>query len=232
MKHLLVLVLALALAGCAAVAPAAPAEAPTQAPTATPQVLIQTVVVTVIPTQQPTEIPTNTPAPTQTPQVIVVTATGQALQQGQPAQQSVAPTQPAQAAPAGPATATLPSDAFGNIFSALNRTGSEFALRCLPDTITFTASTANTTVTEVDMYYRIEDQLSTSISDWKNVGAMTSDKNGNFTIDFNAALVSPDLRSHKAWFDYQFVALNKGGGVAGRSGKIVKQVTYKIDCGD
>jgi len=82
------------------------------------------------------------------------------------------------------------------------------------------------------MYYRIEDQLSTSISDWKNVGAMTTDKNGNFAIDFNAALVSPDLRSHKAWFDYQFVALNKGGGVVGRSGKIVKQVTYKIDCGD
>ena len=173
--------------------------------------------------------PTSTPAPTQTPQVIVVTATGQVQAQAQGA----APTQAPAAAPAaGAATATLPPDAGGNLFTSLTRSGDQFALRCLPDTITFGVSTDNTTVTEVDMYYRIQDQLSVSISDWKNVGAMTSDKHGNFTIDFNAAMVNPDLRSHKAWFDYQFVGINKGGGVVGRSGKIVKQITYNIDCGD
>jgi hypothetical protein len=59
---------------------------------------------------------------------------------------------------------------------------------------------------------------------------MKSDKNGNFTIDFSSTRVDPDLRSHKAWFDYQFVGINKLGDAVGRSAKISKQITYTIDC--
>lgn len=225
MKKLLTLALAFVLTGCGALAPAA---TPTAAPTSTPVVLVQTVVVTVIPTEAPTEIPTQTPAPTQTPQIIVVTATG-----GAPAvaANSSNPTAAATQS-AGEATATLPANAGGQYFTNLARTGSLFYLRCQPDTITFSVSTSNPYISEVDLFYRIEDRLSTSIYDWKNGGKMVSDKNGNFTLDFSSATVSPDFRSHKAWFDYEFVGINKYGDAVGRSEKISQQVTYKIDCTD
>jgi hypothetical protein len=44
--------------------------------------------------------------------------------------------------------------------------------------------------------------------------------------------VDPDLRSHKAWMDYEFVGINHLGNAIGRSAKIVKQITYTIDCND
>lgn len=219
MKQLFVIALAFILAGCGAIPPASTS--------ATPQVVVQTVVVTVIPTQAPTEVPTSTPASTQTPAVIVVTATGGAPETG-------ATQQPQAAVPVTGVTpsATLPANAGGDLFTSLTRSGDHFALRCLPEDITFSVSTANETVTSVDIYYRIEDRLSVSISNWINGGTMTSDKNGNFTMDFPASRVDPDVRSHKAWFDYQFVGLNKGGGAVGRSARIVKQITYTIDCSD
>jgi hypothetical protein len=220
MKKLLILALAFILAGCGSLAPAA---TPTAAPTSTPVVLVQTVVVTVIPTQEPTEIPTSTPAPTLTPQIIVVTATGAAG--------STNPTAEA-AQPTGEVTATLPANAGGDLFTTLTRSTDHFALRCQPDTITFGVSTPNEFVTQVDFYYRIEDRLSVSMSGWVNAGKMVTDKHGNFTLDFKSLSVDPDLRSHKAWFDYEFVGINKGGSAIGRSAKIVKQITYTIDCTD
>ena len=225
MKKLITLALAFLLAACGAIAPAAtPTAAPTTAPTSTPVVLVQTVVVTVIPTQQPTEVPTDTPAPTLAPQIIVVTATGGA--------QAAAPANTAESNAQITPSATLPANAGGDLFTNLTRSGDHFALRCQPDTITFGVSTANEFVTNVDFYYRIEDRLSVSISGWVNAGSMQTDKRGNFTRDFKSLSVDPDLRSHKAWFDYQFVGLNKGGAAIGRSLRIVKQITYTIDCTD
>lgn len=221
MKRLLTLALAFVLTGCGALAPAA---TPTIASTSTPVVLLQTVVVTVIPTQEPTEIPTNTEVPTQTPEIIVVTATG-----GVPG--STATTQ-AIAPESVSATATLPANAGGDLFTNLTRSNDRFILRCQPDTITFGVSTPNELVTQVDFYYRIEDRLSVSMSGWINAGKMQTDKHGNFTLDFKSLSVDPDLRSHKAWFDYQFVGINHGGAAIGRSAKIVKQITYSIDCSD
>ena len=230
MKKLLTLALAFVLTGCGALAPAA---TPTAAPSSTPVVLIQTVVVTVVPTQEPTEVPTNTTIPTNTavptltPQIIVVTATG--------AGAAVATTNTTEAnAPitSGSATATLPANAGGDLFTNLTRSNDHFSLKCEPGTITFGLSTSNELVTQVDFYYRIEDRLSVSISGWVNAGKMQTDKNGNFTIDFPSTSVDPDLRSHKAWFDYEFVGINKGGSAVGRSAKIVKQITYTIDCSD
>jgi hypothetical protein len=219
MRILLTVVLAFVLAGCGALAPAAP----TAAPTASPEVIIQTVVVTVIPTEQPTEMPAPTLAPTATPEVIVVTATP-----GAPGPTSEA----AVTSPAESPTATLPANAGGDLFTSLTRSSDHFALRCLPETITFGVSTSNVYVVGVDIYYRIEDRLSVSMSGWVNGGSMVSDKHGNFTLDFPSSRVAPDLRSHRAWFDYQFVGTNKTGDAVGRSLRIVKQITYTIDCTD
>lgn len=217
MRKLVLVALASALSGCAGLAPA------TTAPIATPVVEIQTVLVTVVPTQQPSEAPTNTAAPTSAPQVIVVTATPEV---GGPT--AAATGNP----PTTEATATLPANAGGDLFTNLTRSGDHFALRCQPDTITFGVSTANVYVVGVDIYYRIEDRLSTAISNWQNGGSMVSDKQGNFTMDFPASRVDPDVRSHRAWFDYQFVGVNKVGDAVGRSAKISKQITFTIDCSD
>lgn len=223
MKRALTLTLGIILSACSAL-PAAPT--PTAAPTTTPVIVVQTVVVTVIPTEAPTLPPTSTPVPTAT---AMPTATSAAASAG-PAAAAQAPT----SAPAGgeSPTATLPANAGGDLFTNLTRSGDHFALKCLPETITFGVSTANVYVTEVDIYYRIEDRLSVSISNWHNAGAMTSDKNGNFTINLPASAVDPDLRSHKAWFDYQFVGINKVGDAVGRSARITQQITYTIDCSD
>ncbi len=214
MKKALTLALGFVLSACSALSPAPTATA---APTSTPVVVVQTVLVTVIPTEAPTSTPLPTPTPMPSPTPVPTTA--------------------ANAISASPAsaespTATLPANAGGDLFTNLTRSGDHFALKCLPNTITFGVSTANVYVTEVDIYYRIEDRLSVSISNWHNTGAMQSDKNGNFTNTLNASVVDPDLRSHRAWFDYQFIGLNKYGDVVGRSARISQQITYTIDCGD
>ncbi len=218
MKRVLTIGLGLILSACGAL-PAAPT--PTLGPTSTPIIEVQTVIVTVIPTQAATLVPTFTPVPSATPLPPATAAvpTGPA------------PTMAATAGAESP-TATLPANAGGDLFTNLTRSGDHFALKCLPGTITFGVSTSNVYVTEVDIYYRIEDRLSVSISNWHNAGKMTSDKNGNFTIDLPASAVDPDLRSHRAWFDYQFVGLNKYGDAVGRSARIVQQITYTLDCGD
>lgn len=223
MKKVITLALGLILSACSAL-PLAPA--PTAGPTSTPVVVVQTVVVTVIPTEAPTLAPTATPNPTATPLPPPTAAA--------PAAAAPAAANPTGAAPAAAEspTATLPANAGGDLFTNLTRSSDHFALKCLPSTITFGVSTSNVYVTEVDIFYRIEDRLSVSISNWHNAGKMNTDKNGNFTMDVPASAVDPDLRSHRAWFDYQFVGLNKYGDAVGRSARIVQQITYTIDCGD
>lgn len=224
MQKSLMLVLALVLSGCAALPGAAPQAS-------SPVVVVETVLVTVVPTQEPPLVPTQTPAPTFAPQVIVVTATGDAPAA---AATSGAPTTAAFSAtvPALEATAPFPDNPGGGIFTNLTRSGDKFSLRCQPDVLSLGVSTSNPYVTGVDVWYRIQDRLSTSISNWAFGGAMESDKHGNFTIAFPASRVDADIRSHRAWFDYQFVAVNKIGDVVGRSAKLAKQVTYTIDCED
>jgi hypothetical protein len=224
MKTATLIALSLILTGCTAIPSLPSLSPPTAGPSATPVVIIQTVLVSVIPTWPPTsELPTRTTAPTQTPQIIVVTATPEpgALTQTAAATMTTAP-----------ATATLPPNAGGDLFTNLTRSIDHFALRCQPDTITFSVSTGNAYVVGVDFYYRIEDQLSVSISDWQYAGPMNSDKHGTFTLAFPSSRVDPDLRSHRAWFDYQFVGTNKYGDAVGRSAKISRQITYTIDCSD
>ena len=226
MKKILILALALVLSGCGALTPVTP----TAAPPPTAQVVIATVLVPVVATQPPTSVPTDTAIPpTPTPQVVVVTATS--------ANTAAAPT----ATSSGPATATatLPSDAGGLskagvvLFTNLTRSGSYFNYRCPPQDITFGVSTSSVYVTEVDLFYRMEDLTTQppTISAWKGLGKMNGDKNGNYTLDVNTLQLSPDLRtSAKSWFDYQFVGIAKDGNSVGNSGKISQQVLYLKDC--
>jgi hypothetical protein len=207
MKKFLILALALVLSGCSAFSPVSP----TSAPPPTAQVIIATVLVPVVATQPPT------------PQVIVVTAT--------PANTQVVPS-PTNSGGAT-ATATLPAGAGGDLFTSLSRSGSYFALNCLPKDITFNVSTSNIYVTEVHFYYHMEDLTTQppTISTPKDGGKMVGDKNGNYTIDFNTLMISPDTRATaKAWFDYQFVGFNKLGDKVGSSLVITKQIYYTKDC--
>lgn len=219
MKRCLLLMLILLLSGCSVV----PSIAPAAAQTATPIIVIHTVLVTVFPTEQKVLIPTSTPLASSTPQVIVITAT---------ANQAFTSSTAAATAPIGEATAPLPPNAGGGLFTNLARSADKFSLRCQPDTLNFGVSTSDPAVTGVDFYYRIEDRLKISISSWQFGGSMASDGQGNFSIAFPASRVDPDLRSSLAWFDYQFVGISKVGDVIGRSGRISKQVTYTLDCSE
>ena len=220
MKKFLILALALVLSGCSAFTPVSP----TSAPPPTAQVIIATVLVPVVATQAPTNVPTQTPIPpSPTPQVIVITATS--------ANTQAAPT--AAISGGATATATLSPFAGGDLFTNLARSGSYFALNCLPKDITFSVSTSNVYVTEVHFYYHMEDLTTQppTISTPKDGGKMVGDNNGNYTIDFNTLMISPDTRATaKAWFDYQFVGFNKLGDKVGSSGVITQQIYYTKDC--
>ncbi len=229
MKRLLIFALIFILSGCSAVSPLMPAPAATS----TPETVIQTVVVTVLVTQVVTVTPSSTPTATLTP-IPTFTPEATALTTETPATATTgtAPANTGTATPASgeTATATLPVNAGGGLFSNLTRSSDHFSLNCQPDTITFGVSATDPNVAEVDLFYRMEDKLSSSISGWIDIGKMESDGAGNFTMDFKSSMVDPDLRSHQAWFDYQFIGLSKAAQVLGRSAKIVKQITYTIDC--
>jgi hypothetical protein len=222
-RRVLPIVLSLVLTGCGALPIGAPASAPD---TQTPAVIIQTVVVTAAPTEAAAPAPTQPAAAAASPQVIVVTATGSSGEASPSTTAAVGTLSPADA------TAPFPANPGGDLFTNLTRSGDKFSLRCQPDTLSFGVSTSNVYVTGVDFWYRIQDRLSTSISNWQFGGSMESDKHGNFTIAFPASRVDPDTRSHRAWFDYQFIGVNKVGDVVGRSAKLAKQITYTIDCDD
>lgn len=219
MNRIPLFVLALALVGCTGLRGAASSAGAT----ASPVVVVQTVLVTAAPIQAAEQPTAEPPAAAASPQVIVVTATASV-----PDLTALATATPFAFEP----TAPLPPDPGGGIFTNMTRSADKFSLRCQPDAITFGVSTSNPYAAGVDLYYRIQDRLSTSISSWQFGGSMETDKHGNFTMTFPASRVDADLRSHRSWFDYQFVAVNKLADALGRSAKIAKQVTYTIDCTD
>ena len=59
---------------------------------------------------------------------------------------------------------------------------------------------------------------------------MKDEGNGVFSMVVTGETVHPDLRLDFAWFEFQLVGLNKGGGVIDRTQKIEQLVTYRIDC--
>ncbi len=231
MKKFLILVLAFALGGCSALVPAAPTAMPTSPPIKVIQTVIVTVLVTApasetpIPTATWTSIPTFTPQPTSltgTPATPQLTGTLGTVQ--------VTGTPGTPVSSLGTPSATLPANAGGTLFSNLTRSGDMFGPNCQPDTITFGVSTTDPSITEVDLFYRLEDQTSSSITNWVDIGKMISDNAGNFTFDFKAGMIPSDLRSRRAWFDYQFVGLNSTPRVIGRSALILQQITFTPTC--
>lgn len=183
---------------------------PTQVPTLPP-----TEVPTQVPTLAPTEVPPTLVPPTA--EVIVVTAT---------AETAVASGSVASGAPI-PIDNVLGKGVFINMTMSSN----SFTLRCSPRDITFNITANNPAIVDAQFYYRIVDNPAGLYpSEWQNVGKMKGDRKGNFTIIFSGESVNPNLRLDKAWFDIQFIGLNKGGAVVDRTQKIERLVTYGIDC--
>ena len=215
MKRLLPLALALVLSGCAALSPAAPA----------PQVVYQTVVVTVLvphvitATPGDTALPTLTPIPTFTPLALIPPS-------GTAADTTATASMPTSALP----SATLPPDAGGTLFTDLNRSTEMFGYNCQPDAITFGVTATDPKVAGVDFFYRLEDQVTQAVGGWADAGKMTAGSNGSYTFDFRSVIITRSLRGHKAWLDYQFVAVGDTGKVLGRSGRIAQQVIFSPDC--
>lgn len=210
MKRILIATLALVLTACSAVVTVQPTPVP---PTA--QVVIATVLVTVVPTEPPTAVPTATPVPTNTPEPTPTQAPTEA-----------APTEP----PAAGGELIIPPELGGSLFTSMKASNDAFSLRCLPQEITFTVTTENPYVVNVYLYYRIEDRQGTYITEWKNGGLMDPQEQGVFTRVFKGEDIHPDWRKHLAWFDVQFIGVNKSDEVVGRSEKIVQLITYTIDC--
>ena len=232
MKKFFIVFIALALAACGAPAVAPSGEQPTTAPPQPTQTavvivetvvekVVETVVVTVVPTLVLTEVPSVTPLPPPT---------------------EVPPTQAAPAATQPPAQVAAPADTTGGLipvddalgagwFVGMTRDRNDFALRCqLSKEITLSAKPADPNITQVQLYYRIEDRGTGAVFDWQNAGKMLQDANGNFAMIFSGDSVNANFRKPNAWFDYQFVGLSRTGGVVGRSEKIIQQVSYTFDC--
>ena len=199
----------------------APAEQPTTIPP-TAEVIVVTVEVPVEVSAEPTMAPpTAEPTATQPPAPEPTTAPPT----------EVPPTEaaPAASAPSG-GPLVVDSSLWGGYFQDITYSNDSFALRCPPRDITITAKTIDPYIVDVELYYRIEDRQGTSITEWKNAGKMDAKSDGTFTMTISGEDIHPDLRKALAWYDFQLIGLNTGGGAVGRSEKISQLVTYSIEC--
>lgn len=215
---ILFVVLALAACGAPAAAPTEQAVAAPPEPTQTPVVVVQTVVVEA--TQAPAEVPPAEP--------VVVTVVVEPTQAP-----AVAPTQAPAEAPAtdGSTPIALDNVLGAGVFINMTMSGNAFTFRCFPRDITFNITANDVAIKDAVLYYRIVDKPDALYpSAWKGPIAMVDNGGGNFSIVFSGEDVDSSLRLDEAWFDFQFVGLNKGGGVIDRTQKIERLVTYTKDC--
>jgi len=217
--------LALLLAACGVVQPAQQAQ---------PTPVVQTVVVTVIaPTEAapPTAIPLPTQEPTQAPTdvpTVAPTATVEPTQQpSQPTADTSSQTSSNGLTPVS-VDNVLGKGAFVNITFSSNL----LTLNCTPRDLEISMNAVSADVTRAEMYYRVVDQPSALYpSDWQLVGNMGTDGKGKFFTTFNSESIDPNFRGlEKAWLDFQFIAINKGGGVVERTQKIERLVIYSKEC--
>lgn len=220
MKKVLLLTLSLLLAACGVVQPVQQEQQPLPSP------IVQTVVVTVIapteivpPTAIPTEIP-PTVAPTETLVPTVVPAPTEALPTVDPATSGT-----------GLVPVNVSNDLGKGVFTNITFSSDLFTMRCFPREITINITANLPEIVDAVMYYRVVDNPAGLYpSEWQNVGEMETDKKGNFFITFTGLDVHQNLRLDKAWIDFQFIGINKGGGVVDRTQKIERLVTYLKDC--
>ena len=212
MKKLAIVLLAIILAACGA--PGTPVEQPAAA---------EPVVVTVV--VEPTQVPaTQAPA-----EPVVVTVVVEATQPAaQPAPTEVPPTQ----APAQTTDGVISLDnALGKgVFVNMTMSSDHFTLRCFPRDITFNITTPNTDIKDVVFYYRTADLKRQYPKEWRALGKMTDNGNGNFTLTMTGEDVHPEMRLDDSYFDFQFVGLAKSGDVVDRSERIESLVKYTFDC--
>jgi hypothetical protein len=215
MRKVLLISLALLLAACGVVQPV-------QQEQATP--VIATVLVTVIPptdvlpptaaplpTEAPTEVPTDVPAPTDIPQ----------------------PT----AAPADTSSSSSDLNPVNvdnilgkGVFSNIVFSNDLLTLRCVSREIEITMTAVHPDVTRAEMFYRVVDPMLRA-SDWYLVGSLLPDGKGNFSITFKAEDINPDYRVlDRAFIDFQFAGVNRGGGVVDRTQRLEKIVEYYKEC--
>ncbi len=226
MRKILFVSLALMLAACGVVQPVQQEQ---------PTPIIATVLVSVIaptevvpptavplPTQVPTEVPTLVPtaAPTET---LVPTLTA--------APTEVLPTLDTSASTSDLVPVNVDNTLGKGVFTNITFSSDLFSLRCYPREITINITANLPEIVDAVMYYRVIDNPAGLYpSEWQNVGEMVSDKKGGFSKVFTGLDVNPNLRLDKAWIDFQFIGINKGGAVVDRTQKIERLVTYLKDC--
>lgn len=226
MKKVLMISLALmlTLAACGVVEPVQQEQ---------PTPIIATVLVTVIP---PTEVlpPTAVPLPTEEPPTEVpptVAPTETLVPTDIPQPTEALPTVDASSSSSDLTPVTIENVLGKGVFTNITFSSNVLTMRCYPREMTISITANRPEITSAVLYYRIVDNPAALYpSVWKSIGEMTSDRQGNFTQVFTGLDVHPDLRLDKAWIDFQFIGLNKGGGVVDRTEKIERFVTYYKDC--
>lgn len=225
MRKILIISLALLLAACGVVQPVQQEQ---------PTPVIATVLVTVI---APTDViaPTSISLPTQGPTAVPATAapTETLVPTAEPPQATeVLPTLAATTISSDLVQVSVPNDLGKGVFKDITFSSDQLSLQCYPREMTINITANLAEIVDAIMYYRVIDNPDALYpSEWKNVGEMVSDKQGHFSLVFEALDINPDLRVlEKAWIDFQFIGINKGGGVVDRTQKIERLVTYRKAC--
>ncbi len=224
MRKILFISLALMLAACGVVQPVQQEQ---------PTPIIATVLVTVIaPTEvvpptavPPTEVPPTAVPPTAVPptETLVPTLTA--------APTEVLPTLDTSASTSDIVPVNVDNTLGKGVFTNITFSSDLFSMRCYPREITINITANLPEIVDAVMYYRVIDNPAGLYpSEWQNVGEMVSDKKGGFSKVFTGLDVNPNLRLDKAWIDFQFIGINKGGAVVDRTQKIERLVTYLKDC--
>ncbi|RJP49319.1 MAG: hypothetical protein C4557_11485 [Anaerolineaceae bacterium] len=224
MRKLLFLTLALALAGCGVVQPVEPAQQEQPTP------VIATVLVTVIP---PTEVapPTAIPLPTQAPTEIPTLEPAATLEPTALPQPTSEP--PTSSAGATDLTPVYVDNILGKgVFADIVFSSDRITLNCYPREFEITMRAIHPDVTRAEMWYRVLETPSYfRYSDWYLVGNLKTDGKGNFFTTFKATDITGDWRVlDEGIVEFQFVGVNKGGGVVDRTQKIEKLMTYYKNC--
>jgi hypothetical protein len=220
MKKVLLLTLSLLLAACGVVQPVQQEQQPLPSP------IVQTVVVTVI---APTEVVPPTAVPTEIPPTVAPTET--LVPTAAPVPTEVLPTVDPATSGTGLVPVSVSNDLGKGVFTNISFSSDLVSLRCFPREMQISITPNLPDIVDAVLYYRIIDNPAGLYpSEWQNLGEMDKDSNGNFIFTFKGETVNPNLRLDKAWIDFQFIGVNKGGAVVDRTQKIERLVTYLKDC--
>ena len=224
MRKLLILSLAIVLAACGVVQPVQQEQ---------PTPVIATVLVTVIPPTDvppPTALPLPTEVPTEVP-TLEPTATLEPTLPPEPTATTETTTSSTSGG-SGLTTVNVDNGLGKGAFTNITFSSDLLTLNCTPRSFEITMDAGLPDIVRAEMYYRIVDQPSALYpSEWYLVGNLGTDGKGKFFTTFEALTINPNYRGlDKAWIDFQFIGINKGGGVVERTQKIERLVVYSKEC--